>query len=192
MPTDDQLRVAHTTALENFAASVDGIADDQWDLGSPCDGWTVFDVVEHVAMGNQFVVEVCGGRTAEEAIPRLVPLDPDGAPYGAQLRATLDAARQAFEIDLDTTVAHPVGEIPARMFLGFRLIDQLGHTWDVATATGQSLAIDASALAVAADVADEGRWVLDSSSNFATTADDHTDSDDPLIRFLTAIGRQPA
>ncbi|MHB1533489.1 MAG: maleylpyruvate isomerase family mycothiol-dependent enzyme [Acidimicrobiales bacterium] len=39
-------------AAEVTGQVIDGVRDDQWGLPTPCEDWTVRDLVEHVVGGN--------------------------------------------------------------------------------------------------------------------------------------------
>lgn len=188
--SDDQMRQALDAAMTDLAAAVDVIRPDQWSHPSPCAGWTVYDVVDHVVMGDHFCVRVIGGASLADAIedlPRLAVDEPDA---GAVVRNAAAGARAAFAQPLDRTVDHPVGVIPARRFLSFRVLDQLGHAWDLQAALGvETISLSAHALDVALAVAEVERQTLEESTNFATTPGAGADIDDPLERFLAVMGR---
>ena len=99
-------------------------------------------------------------------------------------------ALDAFGGSLDRTVEHRVGTITARRMLGFRIIDELGHTWEVVTATDQPSNLDPNALTVGVEIAMAERKTLEQSPHFATSPEDgQTASGDPLAMFLQVIGR---
>ena len=119
-----------------------------------------------------------------------VGLDPQNPDLVSQVVAASAVALTAFEGSLERTVEHRVGTITARRMLGFRIIDELGHTWDVATATGQSPNLDTDALAIGTEIALMERTTLERSPNFATSPHDReTPVGDQLTVFLHAIGR---
>ena len=68
MATDDELRTAMASAMEGFATAVAAIEAADWDKPSPCDGWSVYDVVDHVIAGDRFAAIVLGGGSLEDAI----------------------------------------------------------------------------------------------------------------------------
>jgi len=189
MISDDQLRDAMARAMTGFAAVVAKIEPAHWDRPSPCAGWSVFDVVDHVVAGERFTAGTLAGASLAEALKAQAGLDLQNADVVGQVSDAASVALSAFDRSLDRLVQHRVGPIPARRVLGFRIIDQLGHTWDVATATGQTVALDPDALAVGVDIARRERTTLDRSPNFATTPDDEVETGDPLTSFLRMIGR---
>lgn len=188
MASDDDLRTAMARTMSGFAKVVATLNPEHWDLPSPCAEWSVFDVVDHVVAGERFTVGVLGGASLTEAVEAQVGLDPK-ADVLEQVTKAAAAALEAFNGSLDRIVDHRVGPISARRMLGFRIIDQLGHTWDVATATGQPVALDPMALAVGVEIALDERPTLERSPNFATSPGDETETGDPLTTFLRTIGR---
>lgn len=191
MASDEQLRGAIAAAMEGFAAAVAAIGPADWAKPSPCDGWSVHDVVDHVIAGDKFAAIVLGGGRLDDAIEAVVGIDHVGDEPAAAARAAAADARTGFDGPLDLEVEHPVGLIPASRFLGFRIMDQLGHTWDIATGIGRPAALDAEAVRVAIEVAAAEREMLDASAHFAMSSDVAVDSGDPRSTFLQMIGRDP-
>lgn len=190
MATDDQLRNAMATAMEGFAAAVQTIEPEHWDLPSPCAEWSVWDVVNHVVTGERFTIAVLSGASLDAAIEAQIGLDPEDPDLVGQVVEASADALVAFEGSLGRAIEHRVGTITARRMLGFRIIDELGHTWDVATATDQPPNLDPDALAVGVEIALVERKTLERSPNFATLPDEgETVLGDPLATFLSAIGR---
>ena len=75
MGSDDQLRDAMAKSMAGFAAVVAALDREHWDLPSPCTGWSVFDVVDHVVAGERFTVEVLAGASLAEAVEAQAGLD---------------------------------------------------------------------------------------------------------------------
>ena len=146
------------------------------------------DVVEAIEAGRFAVHQMC---TLDDAIETVVGIDHVGDDPVAATAAAAAGARRGFEGDLDAEVEHPVGRIAARRFLGFRIMDQLGHTWDVATGIGRPAPLPGDAIRVALQVAAAEREMLDASTHFAMPPDVDVDSGDPRSTFLQMIGRDP-
>lgn len=176
--------------MEGFAAAVEAVEPHHWERPSPCSEWSVWEVINHVVAGEHFTAEVLGGASLVAAVEAQVGLDPQNPDLVSQVVDASAVALVAFEGSLDRTVEHRVGTITARRMLGFRIIDELGHTWDVATATGRSAELDVDALAIGTEIALAERTTLERSPNFATSPDDRgTPVGDQLTVFLHAIGR---
>lgn len=189
MVGDDRLREAMATTMSGFAWAVAELEPQHWAQPTPCTEWSVFDVVDHVVAGERFTASTLSGASLDEASEAQRGLDPRNPDVVAQVEEAAAAAMAAFDGSLDRIVAHRIGPVTARRVLGFRIIDQLGHTWDIATATGRPGSLDPDALAVGVELALAERPTLERSPNFATVRDGPGITGDPLTTFLRAIGR---
>ncbi|SEL83386.1 TIGR03086 family metal-binding protein [Rhodococcus maanshanensis] len=126
-------------ALDATATLVAGVAVDQWSAPTPCTGWSVRDVVNHVTAGNHLYASSLRGRplpvTIVGAPPDLLGPDPAGS-----FRASADALVHAFALPgaLDQQITLPMGQVPAVQALNMRVTEMLGHGWDLARASGQA------------------------------------------------------
>ena len=189
MPSDDELRVAMAGAMAGFADVAGALSEADLDAASMCVGWTIRDVVEHVIGGDRFAAFVLDGGSLPDAIDAVMGVDHLGDDMVASLADASAGARAAFAGPLDRAVEHPVGTIPARRFISFRVLDQLGHTWDVAHALGRDVVLDSEAVRVAIEIVELEREMLDASEHFVTPPATETDDNDPQTTFLRAIGR---
>lgn len=118
------------------------VGPDQWTASSPCEGWTVRDVVNHM-VGGAKMVSVClsgHGDGVNFYVDHLRGLDPVET-YEMESAAAV----AVYRIDpslVARTMPMPWGEATgsavAAMFMG----DHFVHAWDVAKATGQSTDLD--------------------------------------------------
>jgi uncharacterized protein (TIGR03086 family) len=119
-----------------------GVRPDQLDEGTPCPDWTVRDLLDHM-------IGVVAGLGAAAAGDSRQPftLGPDPtAQFDAASAAALAAWRSPGA--LDRVVDAGPGPMPGRVLAGINLLDTATHTWDLATATGQTAKLpDAVALA---------------------------------------------
>ncbi|WP_037177527.1 TIGR03086 family metal-binding protein [Rhodococcus sp. UNC363MFTsu5.1] len=126
-------------ALDATGTLVAGIADDQWSAPTPCTGWSVRDVVNHVTAGNHLYASSLRRHplpaTIVGAPPDLLGPDPAGS-----FRASADALVQAFALPgaLDQQITLPIGPVPAIQALNMRVTEMLAHGWDLARASGQT------------------------------------------------------
>src|SRR5689334_14789070 len=67
----DELITLHRKALAATEGIVAGIRGDQWSDPTPCEGWDVRFVANHVVAGNWWAAELAAGRTIEEVGHRL-------------------------------------------------------------------------------------------------------------------------
>jgi len=177
------------STMTGFAALVAALEPLHWAQATPCPGWSVFDVVDHVVAGERFTAMTLGGASLAEASDAQVGLCPGTPDVVAQVEEAAATALAAFDGSLDRIIEHRVGPVSARRVLGFRIIDQLGHTWDVATAIGRPVVLSPDALAIGLEVARAERATLERSPNFVTLPEDQSATRDPQTAFLRAIGR---
>lgn len=116
------------------AAVLDRVTPDQLTLPTPCDNWTVAQLIDHL-IGAQHWAR-CGMKGIEMTDTG------EGASAGDFKATFADAAEQslaAFREDgaLDRTVNAGFGDMPATALLGMATTDTFTHAWDLATATGQ-------------------------------------------------------
>jgi uncharacterized protein (TIGR03086 family) len=114
------------------------IEPTQWSLPTPCDGWDVRKLVNHVVAGNNMSVALLLGAPASAA-SKLNRADALGSdPIGAFRRSADDIEstfREEGILDKDV-VHHPGGDIPAAQLLNYRIADYGLHSWDLARAIG--------------------------------------------------------
>ena len=147
--------------MRGFVALVAKLEPRHWDQPTPCEGWSVFDVVDHVVAGDRFTALTLTGSALVVASEASRGLDAQNLDVEEQVRDAAAAVLVAFEGSLDRIIEHRVGPVSARRVLGFRIIDQLGHTWDIATATDLPAVLDPDALAVGVDVTRAERTTLE-------------------------------
>ena len=149
------------TALGDQHAELDGflmpLTDDNWERPAPrCPGWSITDVVLHLAQTDEMALGSVTGRFAEVLGSLTAGLEPTdsiddgaGAMVAAQRgqparevherwRAGADALRRAFATaDPSARVAWVAGDMAARTLATTRLAECWIHTGDVATALGR-------------------------------------------------------
>jgi uncharacterized protein (TIGR03086 family) len=133
----------HRKALDETRSTVAGITAAQHHLPTPCDGWDVRSLLNHVVSGNLWAAELGTGRTIDEVGDRL-----DGDVLGDGVLAAYDASAKAaaatFEAPgaLDAPCAVSYGPVPGSVYAGHRFVDILIHGWDLAVATDQDTNLD--------------------------------------------------
>jgi uncharacterized protein (TIGR03086 family) len=135
---------------------VDRIEPEQLDNPSPCDGWTVRDVLNHITGGAElFALCVRDGAVPDATAGELMTGDRLGDDYKQSFRRAADAANEAFAIPgaMDRIVTMPFGEMPAGMAVNIAIFDVTTHAWDLAKATGQSTDLDPEVVGIAYQVA---------------------------------------
>ena len=131
-------------ALAGTEPLVAAIGADEWALPTPCTGWSVRDVVNHLVGGNLLFVRVLGGEPLppREELLAASRTDRLGDDAAGAFRASADALLDAFRSDgaLERVVTVPAGTVPGIAALHLRTVEALVHGWDVARATGRPLA----------------------------------------------------
>ena len=136
----DDLTAAQTAVTELLA----GLGPDDWLRPTACEEWDVAGVALHLTMGERAFTTSLGGRPYDlEAI--LGELS--GTPHEelpATYAATATRLRDAFAASGEGPFPSGIGPMPAPAIAELRTIECLAHGWDVATATGRELAVDAA------------------------------------------------
>lgn len=126
---------AHQRAQDAFASVLANVRQEQLDSPTPCQGWKVRDLVDHVIAGN---TRMAGGEAK-----------PSGAATGVDelIEAHSESARDAQERfaapdGLTRMMDMPFGLVPGGVVIGLRTTDAITHAWDLAKATGQPTDVD--------------------------------------------------
>jgi uncharacterized protein (TIGR03086 family) len=143
-----ELLDAYRRAVDGFTSRVEQVRPDQWGAPTPCAGWDVRTLVNHVVNEERWTPPLLAGATIAEVGDRF-----DGDLLGADPAAT--AAEAAREADaavaepgaLDRTVHLSFGDTPATEYLSQLMADHLIHAWDLAVAIGADPRLDAEAVA---------------------------------------------
>jgi uncharacterized protein (TIGR03086 family) len=120
-------------AASNASALSATVTDDQLALPTPCSEWTVGDLLDHMVGGTSYLLGALSGDTAGDP--------PDRATYRSRVEQCVTALRQPGV--LERRCMSPAGfewsiaEATAGTFM-----DQLVHTWDLATAIGADPTLD--------------------------------------------------
>jgi uncharacterized protein (TIGR03083 family) len=70
---EDRELELHAVAMDEFGLRVGMIREDQWDAPTPCEGWTVRDLVDHLVVEQLWVPALLGGATVAEVGDRFTP-----------------------------------------------------------------------------------------------------------------------
>lgn len=137
-----------TSPLDALATSLDGVTEllsgfgpDEWALPTPCSGWDVRALAGHLVGGNLLVA----GALRGDPMPapdqgRRPPEDVLGADAVAAFRDSAAAVLAGFGAPgaLERTVRLPAGELPGMAAVHLRVVENLVHGWDLATAAGRT------------------------------------------------------
>ena len=143
----------HRRAVESWQARVDAVPPDAWEAATPCEAWTVRDLVNHVVGEELWTVPLLQGATIEEVGDRF-----DGDVLAdAPVERSREAARAAQAV-VDATAPRggkvhlSYGDEDVEEYVRQLIADHVVHGWDLAVATGGDTALDPEL------VAEVARW----------------------------------
>jgi len=164
-----------------LGGAVAGIRPDQLDDATPCAGFTVRGVLEHMIGGGTAFAAAYRGET---------PPEPDFSdPIGGCL-AMLGPLADAITAPgaLDRTIQAPFGEVDGDTFARFVVLDGLVHGWDMATATGQPYEPPDELVAAVQAFADQAIDPLRNGETFGPAVEPAADAT-PIQRLAAYTGR---
>lgn len=186
----------HRRSVEQFMARLAPLAGADaatWRAPTPCSGWDVRTLVNHIVNEDLWTVPLMEGATIEEVGDRfegdLLGDDPLTAARSA-CEAAITAA--ASGVVAGRTVHLSFGDTPATEYAHQLAADHLIHGWDLAAAVGGDRDIDPELVeACAAWFAERedlyrGAGVIGPRPELAETPGD------PEARLLVAFGRDPS
>lgn len=117
----------------SLSTALGSIGAHQFVLSTPCSGWDLSALVDHVTGGNWFTCHILGGRTADAAMTKTMEQFAAGSASCEQAVASVDEQLAAFQQPgvLDRTWHHVAGDLTGRQILRLRLHDLIVHTWDI-------------------------------------------------------------
>jgi uncharacterized protein (TIGR03086 family) len=117
-----------------------GIRSDQWSAPSPCAGWTVRDVANHVVGGMRiFAAELAARQPEAEHEAEWLGSDPVAA-YTEAAGMDLDAWRTPGAMSGSVTIS--LGQLPAGFAAVVHVLELVAHGVDLAVATDQVHLVD--------------------------------------------------
>lgn len=167
---------------------VEGIRPDQLDDPTPCDQFSVRDVLDHMmVLGGRFAYAFRGEEAPEITTPAV-----DGSVPVKDFRSAMDELLDAVRSPgaLERSVSAPFGEVPGETFARFVAFDGLIHGWDLSRATGQDYAPDPEAVAAIDEFARQALTPdMRDGDTFAAEATPPAGAN-PLERLIAFSGRQ--
>lgn len=131
------LNTLYHRTVECWASLVNSVAKDQWDDPTPCQEWTVRDLVNHVVGEDRWTVPLMEGRTIEQVGTRF-----EGDLLGADpIASALEAAKEAVSVVAERLpqggkVHLSYGDEDPAEYIRQLAADHLVHGWDLAAAIG--------------------------------------------------------
>lgn len=117
---------------------------------TPCTGWDVRALLNHVLGNNHLYAEAVTGAPVDWAVRDRDRVGDDPAAAYADSAATATAAFAA--ADLDAQVDMPFGRLPAAQAVAVHFVDVLAHGWDLAVALDRDAALDPELASAALDI----------------------------------------
>jgi uncharacterized protein (TIGR03086 family) len=186
--TVEQLDSVHATMQPLVAA----VGSDQWSAPTPCAEWDVRALLTHVVGGNRLFAAALRGVPLEQARQALAgdPLGADPAAAYADSAAEVGAAFRA-DRALEQSVTIPFGTVPATVALHLRIAEVLVHGWDLARATGRTVAFPDDV--VEQEIAFSQEFLPRVPPNREPFGRSRPVADDapPLDRLVALLGRDP-
>jgi uncharacterized protein (TIGR03086 family) len=168
-----------------FAAKVAAVPNDAWEEPSPCEGWTVRDLVQHVVDTQGLFLGFVGKELGD--IPS-VKDDPAAAwdAARAKIQHELDDPKLA-TAEFDGFLGRTTFEASVDKFLA---VDQVVHGWDLARAAGLDETIDPADVARVRDIAESYGDMMRSPQAFGPAVETPAGVDEQAS-LLAFLGRHP-
>ncbi|MGW0810909.1 TIGR03086 family metal-binding protein [Nonomuraea sp. NPDC002799] len=133
-------------ALDHVGNLVEGLTEAQLAAATPCAGWTVRDLIDHMNTEHEAI--------SEGLLNAFITLDPDPRRAFPQAAARWRAAfGQPGLLERDIHIPKYGVRYPCRQILSIHLADMLTHHWDISRAIGLDPDLPADLLSVAVPVA---------------------------------------
>jgi uncharacterized protein (TIGR03086 family) len=125
-----------TGVLSKTGTVMAGVDEQRLPAATPCDDYTVHQLMNHIVGWAQVFEAGCNGRTVE-GDPSAYVCGPDAA--DAFARTASGIVTGWTELGFDREVAISSGAMmPATMVFNMTVMEYLTHGWDLASATGQA------------------------------------------------------
>lgn len=181
----------HEQALTAARTVVAAVDSEQWDWPTPCDDWSVRELVNHVVTGNYWAAELAAGRSIEDVGDRLdgdVLTDDPLSIYEQSAKLAADVFRAPGALEAPCAVSY--GPVPGEVYCGHRFVDVLVHAWDISKATGQPTTLDPGLVDAAVAVIEPQLELMVGSGAFGDEVVPVPDGADPQTKLLAWTGRR--
>jgi uncharacterized protein (TIGR03086 family) len=141
MLTNQDIRAFHRTAVLASVDIVDKVRPENLDRATPCDGWSLGQLLAHMTVQHRGFAAAARGDGADPAqweaatVADAVAADP-AATYAAAAADVLEAFANddALEASFALPEFGPDAVFPGAQAIGFHFVDYVVHGWDVARA----------------------------------------------------------
>ncbi len=168
---------------------VAGVPADAWSDRTPCEDWSVRELVNHVTYENKWAVPLFAGASIADVGDQfegdLLGDDPAAASDAAAEAAVAAAAER---LPQGGTVALSFGDTPVDEYVTQVAADHLVHGWDLAAATGGDTRFEPEVVAAIA------AWFADREELYrgaGAIGPAEAGTGDPQDDLIAAFGRDP-
>lgn len=177
--------------MDVFDRAMHKVGLTDWDSPTPCSGWTVRELVNHITVEQLWVPEVLDGRTAAEVGDKFDGDQLHDDPLAAWSAAS-DVARSAWLRPgaADGTVHLSSGDADAAEYGWQMTVDLAVHGWDLATALGADAAIPDELATALIGYVEPHLAAWSSSGMFGEPVEVPADAPPPA-RLVGLLGRRP-
>jgi uncharacterized protein (TIGR03086 family) len=187
----------HRRVVRRSVEIVDSVSADQLGKATPCAEWTLEDLLGHMIAQHHGFAASAEGNTSALSVWEVHPVgDSPAETYAAAADRVIAAlaADGVLERRFWLPEIRDGGPYPAQTAIGFHLVDNVVHGWDVAASVGVDATyapdLVAAALTVAEQVPDGApRLVPGAAFRPALPMSEHPS---PMYRMLAILGRSPA
>jgi uncharacterized protein (TIGR03086 family) len=140
-------------ATRDFAAVLAAVDDGQAGLPTPCAGWSVADLIDHVIAENGAFARALPSQASPATDEASGSIAADSESWERSYRQSAQYLVQRFagveDDEARVRVAGVAGERPVRALYQMQVADTLIHTWDLAAAAGLDFDADPTVLDLA-------------------------------------------
>ncbi|WP_048820293.1 TIGR03086 family metal-binding protein, partial [Streptomyces ipomoeae] len=185
------LLTRHAEALDLFGSRVHAVRGDQWGAATPCAGWTVRDLVNHLVSEQLWVPSLVRDGCMIEEVGDTFDGDLLGPDPAASWDTAACSARDAFGGPgaLDRTVHLSYGDTPATAYCAQMIADLVVHTWDLSRAIGFDERLPLELVKFAVEEIRPYAGDLEKSGLFAAPVEPPVGADEQT-RLLCLLGRR--
>lgn len=126
-----------TLAIDGVSQQIDALTEDDWEKPTPCDGWDVHRVVDHVTDTLVGIRGAIAGGDYRQSKYGDLGRTHDVRDAVTSWQQQAEHAKEAIEtFDPRTQATGPMSTGPAEESLRIPLHDLTVHAWDIATGAG--------------------------------------------------------
>ncbi len=178
-----------------FAATLAEVEPHHLTLKTPCSEWDVRSLINHVLIGTRMSVQMLSGMDRDHVTAALVDdLFSDADDVVAVFTDLAEQMVTGFSqpAALQGVIAHPAGDFPRPVFIGYRIADAAVHAWDLATAIASDRTMDDDIVQFLWDASQIDRKAFIETGVFGDGPSGSVGKHAPLQdRYLDFVGRRP-